>query len=67
MAVLHSTREGSVRLGFIWRLTMTISRFFSAICVLLVLAFGSLATSACTSATDNTASGSSGNSSGGGY
>ena len=46
---------------------MTISRIFSAICVLLVLAFGSLATSACTSATDNTASGSSGNSSGGGY
>ncbi|CAD6509065.1 hypothetical protein [Paraburkholderia metrosideri] len=46
---------------------MTISRIFSAVCVLLVLAFGSLATSACTSATDSTASGSSGNSSGGGY
>jgi hypothetical protein len=49
------------------RLTMKASRILSAVFVLLALAFGSLATSGCTSATDNSASGSSGNSSGGGY
>lgn len=48
---------------------MTLSRFFSAAFVLLALAFGSLTMSGCTSAaTDNSASGTSGNSgSGGGY
>jgi hypothetical protein len=46
---------------------MTISRVLSALCVLLVLAFGSLAGSGCTSTADNGASGASGNSSGGGY
>jgi hypothetical protein len=59
--------KGNVKPLSIWRLIMTISRIFSAVCVLLALAFGSLATSACTSATDSSASGSSGNSSSGGY
>ncbi|HEY4298801.1 MAG TPA: hypothetical protein VGM85_20185 [Paraburkholderia sp.] len=46
---------------------MKASRVLSAVFVLLALAFGSLATTACTSATDGSASSSSGNSSGGGY
>ena len=45
---------------------MKASRLLSAVFVLLALALGSLATGACTS-TDNSASGSSGNSSSGGY
>ncbi|HEY2024985.1 hypothetical protein [Paraburkholderia sp.] len=45
---------------------MKASRFLSAVFVLLALGFGTLATSACTTA-DNSASGTSGNSSGGGY
>ncbi|RKT27477.1 hypothetical protein B0G69_3298 [Paraburkholderia sp. RAU2J] len=45
---------------------MKASRIVSAFLVLLALAFGSLATSGCTSATDNSASGTSGNSNGGG-
>lgn len=46
---------------------MKASRILSAVFVLLALAFGSLATTACTSTTDSSASGSSGTSSGGGY
>ncbi|CAB3781653.1 hypothetical protein [Paraburkholderia caffeinilytica] len=47
---------------------MKVSRILSAAFVLLALALGSLATSGCTSATDNSASGTSGNTgSGGGY
>ncbi|CAB3807238.1 hypothetical protein LMG28614_06557 [Paraburkholderia ultramafica] len=45
---------------------MKASRILSAVFVLLALALGSLATSGCTSATDNGASGSSSNSGGGG-
>jgi hypothetical protein len=45
---------------------MKASRILSAVFVLLALALGSLATSGCTSATDNSASGSSSNSGGGG-
>ncbi|SIT39872.1 hypothetical protein BN2475_230034 [Paraburkholderia ribeironis] len=47
-------------------LTMKASRILSAVFVLLALAFGSLATSACTSTADNSASGTSGSSGGGG-
>jgi hypothetical protein len=52
---------------FIRRFTMKASRILSAVFVLLALAFGSLATSGCTSTADNSASGTSGTSSGGGY
>ncbi|WP_162844469.1 hypothetical protein [Paraburkholderia ribeironis] len=45
---------------------MKASRILSAVFVLLALAFGSLATSACTSTADNSASGTSGSSGGGG-
>jgi hypothetical protein len=54
------------RRALTWRLTMKASRILSAILVLFAIAFGSLATGACTTA-DNAASGTSGNSSGGGY
>jgi hypothetical protein len=75
MAALHiarsrsDSRHAGTGRGFIRRLTMKLSRIFSAAFVLLALALGSLATSACTSAaTDNSASGSSGSSgSSGGY
>ncbi|SMG27062.1 hypothetical protein [Paraburkholderia susongensis] len=46
---------------------MKASRILSALFVLLALAFGTLTSGGCTSTGDNTASGSSGNSSGGGY
>jgi hypothetical protein len=45
---------------------MKVSRILSAVFVLLALAFGTLATSACTTS-DSGASGTSGNSSSGGY
>ncbi|ANB72346.1 hypothetical protein AYM40_08210 [Paraburkholderia phytofirmans OLGA172] len=74
MAALHFARgrSDSRLAGTGWalirRLTMKVSRILSAAFVLLALALGSLATSACTSATDNSASGTSGNTgSGGGY
>ncbi|MGF6569484.1 hypothetical protein SAMN05443245_1580 [Paraburkholderia fungorum] len=65
-AECRAAREGSVGTLFIRRLIMTISRIFSAVFVLLALAFGSLATSGCTS-TDSGASSSSGSGSTGGY
>jgi hypothetical protein len=47
---------------------MKVSRIFSAICMLLALAFGSLTTGACAATPDSGASSSSGNGgSGGGY
>jgi hypothetical protein len=47
---------------------MKVSRFFSAVCMLFALAFGSLTTAACAATPDNGASSTSGNSgSGGGY
>ncbi|AXL53409.1 hypothetical protein DSC91_006807 [Paraburkholderia caffeinilytica] len=74
MAALHIARgrsgSGSQAPSgaLIRRLTMKVSRILSAAFVLLALALGSLATSGCTSATDNSASGTSGNTgSGGGY
>jgi hypothetical protein len=74
MATLHIARgRSAARLACIgWvrfrRFTMKASRLLSAAFVLLALALGSLATSACTSAPDNGASGSSGGTpSNGGY
>lgn len=46
---------------------MKASRILSTVFVLLALALGSLATSGCTATADNSASGTNGNSSGGGY
>ncbi|MFM0227155.1 MULTISPECIES: hypothetical protein [Paraburkholderia] len=46
---------------------MKVSRILSAVFVLLALAGGTLATSACTSATDSGASSTSGSGSSGGY
>ncbi len=45
---------------------MKVSRILSAVFVMLALAFGSLATSACTSTTDSGASSTSGGGGGGG-
>jgi hypothetical protein len=55
--------------ALIRRHIMTVSRFFSAVCMVLALAFGSFATVACAATPDNGASGTSGNtnSGGGGY
>ena len=57
-----------VRRALIRRHVMKVSRIFSAVCMLLALAFGSLTTGACAATPDSGASSSSGNSgSGGGY